>query len=297
VLLKVLELKFRYLLTTCQQTQSQLPSVVDGKEQEDVFRCRVCSQPSSQHCLSCLRNIVSIATSTHQKINGDSDFVKQIPNLDKDPRLDLSLIVAMCVLKLAGLNGSSPLREVNPTNLLQAVLVLDTQITQTPNDTPLRLLLVQLYLLLGCASYAYQLWVPMDVKRTVQDALSPLFFDRISGLSPGLFQGSRALMEPLRTYYTSTLRSPAPTRIWDAFSSGSYSSILGITEYDNRLRRSCTLVMSVVEERRATRAHGGKLEADITDLPLVGKWKCSPRLETPCTNKTCKPTSTTILNW
>lgn len=228
-------------------------------------------------CAACLDNIVTSASSVHQAICADPSIVKEIPSLDKDPRSDLSLIIAMSVLKSAGLDGQhssnsgAPLLSVDPTRFLQAVLVLDKQLKETPDDTTLRLLLIQMYLVLGCASYANQLWAPMNVTRTIQDALSPLFYDRIFSLSPGLFQGSRPLTEPLRYYYSSTLRDGHPVRIWDAFSSGSYSSILGVAEFDNRLRRSCTLMMSVVEERRATRAFGGRLIDNVDELALTGK--------------------------
>lgn len=277
VSIRVLELKFRYLLTTCPQTLSRLPSVVDGEAQSAPYRCRVCSNPASQPCITCLTKVAMAAASLRHDICADADFIKCIPSLDKDPRSDLSLILAMCLLKMSGLDGSqsllhsgTPLHSVNPARFLQAVLVLDTQLKETPHDPPLRLLLVQLYLLLGCGLYAYQLWAPLDVTRTIQDSLSPLFFDRIFSLAPGLFQGSRPLMEPLRSYYFSTLKDKSPVRIWDAFSSGSYSSILDMAEYDSRLRRSCTLMMTVVEERRATRAFGGRMD-DVDELPLIGE--------------------------
>lgn len=135
---------------------------------------------------------------------------------------------------------------------------------------------MQVYLLLGCGSLAHATWVPMDVKRTIQDALSPLFFDRLSALSPGLFQhsgpGRQPLTEPLTSYYSGCLREKSPVKIWDAFTSGSYTSILSMAAYSDRLRRSCTLVMSVVEERRATRALGGKIEGGIEQSPLLGKF-------------------------
>jgi N-terminal acetyltransferase B complex non-catalytic subunit len=252
--------------------------VIDGKPRVLPYRCRFCSRPASSPCEECLQGIILSAVDTHGKINAEPSNIDSIPGLDKDPRLDLSMLVGLCLLKLSGLQrrvsspSRPPLQDTDTSCLLQGVLVLDAQLRETPDDTGLRLLLVQLYLLLGCGSYAYQLWAPLDVKRTIQDALSPLFFDRISTISPGLFQGSRPLMDPLRSYYTATLRDQCPLRIWDAFSSGSYSSIIDMAEYDSRLRRSCTLVMTVVEERHATRALGGKTGAAIEEDPLVGKY-------------------------
>lgn len=227
-------------------------------------------------CPACLRQLSSDAIAAYEVVDADSDLVKQIPEMDKDPRVDLALLVAFSLLKLSGLFedqeivSTGPLTNVEMTPLLQAVVLLDAQLQRNTNDIPLRILLVRLYLLLGCGSYAYQLWTPLDVKRTIQDALSPLFFDRISSIAPGLFHGSRPLTEPLRSYYSSTLRDPAPVRIWDAFQSGSYSSILDMAEYDERLRKSCTRVMAVVEERQAARAFGGRLE-DLDDVPIFCK--------------------------
>ncbi|KAL2144370.1 hypothetical protein VTI28DRAFT_9194 [Corynascus sepedonium] len=269
--LNALESRLRYLLTTCPQTLSPQPSVVDGETQDKPFQCRLCDNPASIPCESCLKKIILDASKAYKEISGDKELVDSIPRLDKDPRLDLALVMGTSLLKLSGLRPRTtdviqPLWETVDAGLfLQAVLLLDAQLKETPGDTELRLLLVQLYLLLGCASYAYQLWTPLDVKRTIQDALSPLFFDRISSLSPGLFHGTRPLMEPLRSFYSHNLGDRSPVRIWDAFSAGSYTSILDIVRYDGNLRRSCTVMMTLVEERRATRCYGGKIDVEIEE--------------------------------
>jgi len=281
--LSALEYKLRYLLSTCPQTLSPQPVVVDGEPQDKPFQCRLCDNPASLPCEHCLKKLVVDASNTYAQIAGDKELLAAIPRLDKDPRLDLALVMGTSLLKLSGLRprssetAQSLWQGVDPSQFLQAVLLLDTQLKETPGDTELRLLLVQLYLLLGCSSYAYQLWTPLDVKRTIQDSLSPLFFDRISTLSPGLFHGTRPLMEPLRTFYTYTLRDKSPVRIWDAFSAGSYTSILDMTEYDGKLRRSCTVMMTLVEERRAMRCFGGKIDCEIEEHPLTGLSHCSLR--------------------
>lgn len=241
--------------------------------------------------------MASSALSTYQGLDKTPDVLK---GLDKDPHVDLALVASSALLKLSGLRQSPtpsrlpPLSTADPSRLLQAAAVLAAQLSRTPNEIPLRLLLAQVYLLLGCGSLAHATWVPMDVKRTIQDALSPLFFDRLSGLSPGLFQhsgaGRQALTEPLASYYSGCLRERSPVKIWDAFAAGSYTSILGMAAYSDRLRRSCTLVMSVVEERRATRALGGKIEGGIEQSPLLGELDLNtPRL-TSITWLTCSST-------
>ncbi|KAK4124351.1 hypothetical protein N657DRAFT_655625 [Parathielavia appendiculata] len=272
--LHALQCKLRYLLTTCPQTLSPQTSVANGEAQKP-YQCRFCTSPASLPCEGCLRTLITDASKSYQQINGDKEILDSIPRLDKDPRLDLALVMGTSLLKLSGLRprtpdaGHSLWQDVNPGQFLQAVLLLDAQLKETHGDTELRLLLVQLYLLLGCASYAYQLWTPLDIKRTIQDSLSPLFFDRISSLSPGLFQGTRPLMEPLRSFYNHNLDDRSPVRIWDAFAAGSYTSILDMTEYDGNLRRSCTVMMTLVEERRATRCYGGKIDVEIEEHPLA----------------------------
>lgn len=273
-----MECKLRYLLSTCPQTLSPQPTVVDGDSKTEPFQCRLCNNPASLPCQSCLKKLVVEASSIYQQVTSDKELLDAIPRLDKDPRLDLALIMGTSLLKLSGLQPRAPdtahslWQDIEPGLFLQAVLLLDAQLRETPGDTELRLLLVQLYLLLGCASYAHQLWIPLDVKRTIQDSLSPLFFDRISSISPGLFQGTRPLMEPLRNFYNYSLQDRSPVRIWDAFSAGSYTSILDMSEFDGNLRKSCTVMMTLVEERRAIRCFGGKIDCEIEEHALAGKF-------------------------
>lgn len=273
---RVLEIKFRYFLTTCPLTQEHIAVVAEAGDAQ--LKCKFCSATTTKNCTSCLEGVASSALSTYQGLEKTPEILR---GLDKDPHVDLALVASSALLKLSGLRQSpsqsrlAPLSSADASRILQAAAVLAAQLSRTPNEIPLRLLLVQVYLLLGCGSLAHATWVPMDVKRTIQDALSPLFFDRLSWLSPGLFQhsgpGRQALTEPLTSYYTGCLRERSPVKIWDAFTAGSYTSILGMAAYSDRLRRSCTLVMSVVEERRATRALGGKLEGGIEQSPLLGE--------------------------
>ncbi len=274
----MLRCKIRYLLTTCPQSLSHASPVLGGGTQEPSFRCKFCGSVTQGSCQTCLQSLIHESRTMHLELAKDSAFIETIPQLDRDPRVDLSLVAASALLRLAGIgrgtevSRTSPIAKAEAPRVLQAALVLDSQLAKTPGDISLRLLLVRLYLLLGCSTLAYQLWRTLDVKRTIQDALSPLFFDRISRFSPGLFQthSGKPLMEPLRSYYRAVLRDSGPVKNWDAFLAGSYSSILDMAEFNDRLRRSCTRVMTVVEERQATRAFGGKLE-DLEDIELFCK--------------------------
>jgi N-terminal acetyltransferase B complex non-catalytic subunit len=273
ILKRVLIIKLRYLLTTCgQAATSSSRTKGDRVAWEEV--CKTCSHKASLPCRTCLETIVVDGCTTYTRlasVQNDKDT-----KLQSGAQLDLSMTIGMALLKLAGLQqqtdfSRSPLHGINIGLFLQAVLVFARQLRQTPQETPLRLVVVKLYLMLGCATRAQEHWIPMDVKRTIQDALGPHFFDRISSLSPGLFQRStRALTEPLRKYYEKSLRD-FPQAVWQAFQAGSYLSLIDMIEFDTKLRKSCTLVMTTMEERRATRSLGGKIEKEIKEIPFIGK--------------------------
>ncbi|EFW99937.1 hypothetical protein CMQ_255 [Grosmannia clavigera kw1407] len=249
--------------------------------------CKYCGQPAGlDGCASCFHNIALDSLEAHSKISKDADILERIQRVDKDPRVDLILVSASCLIKLAGIQnhkghgnmGQLHISFANGARFLQATALLERQLEQTPAEISLQLLLVRVYLLLGWASRALQLWNPLGVKRTVLDALGPLFYDRLSTVAPALFHGSKPLTEGLRTYYATVLQKHSPVKIWDAFTSGSYSSILDMAQFNDNLHRSCTRAMAVLEERRAARAFGGKLEdvesvyifAEITnDINLV----------------------------
>lgn len=249
--------------------------VVVGESGEPQLQCNLCSSLTSKNCKTCLESVASSALSAYKEIDKSPEALK---GLDKDPRSDLALVATSALLKLSGLRQSQvyaklpPLSDVDMSRLLQATIILATQASRAPDEIPLRLLLVQVYILLGCATLSHQTWQPLDVKRTIQDALSPLFFDRLSSISPGLFhEGRRPLTDSLSSYYHVCLREASPVKVWDAFTAGSYTSILDMAEYWDRLRRSCTLVMTVIEERRSLRSFGAKIENSIEQLPLLGK--------------------------
>ncbi|KAL1895924.1 hypothetical protein Sste5346_005023 [Sporothrix stenoceras] len=285
---RVLVLKLRYLLATCPETRCPRSILYNQTEAEadqallkgdggpSLFElaCKVCrnAAPESYGCTHCLQELAKSSLQLHHSLSDDSEFLSAVPKMDKDPRIDLALVAASSLLRLAG-DGS----DTKSRPLLQAALVLDAQQRQTPDDIPLRLLMVRVFLRLSCGSHAQQLWQPLGVKRSILDALGPLFYDRLSTVAPGLFAGASTpkkplLLEPLKQYFATVLRHPSAVRIWDAFASGSYSSILDMATYQVRLQRSCTRAMTVVEERRAARALGGRLDDSLledvsTDIP------------------------------
>ncbi|CAK7231421.1 hypothetical protein SCUCBS95973_007911 [Sporothrix curviconia] len=297
---RVLVFKLRYLLATCPEircprsvlyahtaeTQAEADALLLHGDSIRLFEtaCKVCrnAAPAHEGCTHCLESIATGALQLHRALSDDESFLSNVlPKLDKDPRIDLALVAASVFLRL--------------DRLLSASLVLDAQQRQTPEDIPLRLLLVRLSLRLGCGSHALALWTPLGVKRSILDALGPLFYDRLSTAAPGLFAGAvdprhGPLLEPIKQYFGVVLRHPSAVRIWDAFASGSYSSILDMAAYHTRLQQSATRAMAVVEERRAARALGGRTEPVPDDLPTGSLYNATdygalPNLESsfgPC---------------
>jgi N-terminal acetyltransferase B complex non-catalytic subunit len=273
VILEVLQYKLRYFLSTCPQT------LAHPKEADDpllfTHQCKFCGSAARHGCSACLQDVLIQCEQLYNRITNDAILTDITSNLDKDVRVDLALVASVSLLKLAGVvpsTSTTPLiSRINVARFLQAVILLDSQLRKTPDEISLRLLLIRLYLILGCGTIAHQLWQPLGVKRTILDALSPLLFDRISSISPSLFHfnSGRPLLGDVNMYYSSALRDRASIRIWDAFTSGNYNSILDMAEFNDRLHRSSTRVMAVVEERRAIRSFGGKLSS-TDEIALFG---------------------------
>ena len=282
----VLVLKLRYLLATCPETRcaravlgGMTPAAADIDDTK-LFEiaCKVCSSPApaSHGCTACLEAIATASLQLHRQLS--SGHIAPPARADKDLRIDLALAATSCLLRLAGVHrpksappmGQPWLSGIDRARLLQAALVLHAQHSLTPDDIPTRLLLVRVLLVLGSAPRALQLWQPLGVKRTILDALGPLFYDRLSTVAPGLFSGTKPLMEPLRKYFDSVLRFPSAVNVWDAFAAGSYRSILDMAAFQQSLENSCTRAMAVVEERRAARSFGAKLD-DVQDLAVFAR--------------------------
>lgn len=156
-MVRVLEIKFRYLLTTGPLTLEHIAVVDDGEEPQ--LKSKLCSTVTSTNSKISFENIASAALSAYKDIEKTPDALK---GLDKDPRSDLALVATSALLKLSGLQQMqpstrlSPLSNVGVARLLQAIAILATQVARTSDDIPLRLLLVQVYLLLGCATLAHR---------------------------------------------------------------------------------------------------------------------------------------------
>ncbi|KAF3055755.1 hypothetical protein GL218_06841 [Daldinia childiae] len=233
-------------------------------------------------CASCLKSIAINALDAYKAGMEDADFRQKIlSSQSENPFSDIAVIGAVCLLRLSGLGTGSPpmgtnsLYRANIQLFLQAVIWLESCLTTSPSvSSTHRILLVKLYLLMGCVSRAKALWDRFDVKNALLDSLGLLFVDRISSIAPGLFITGSSRdnpVEPFLVHFTRGLMTTTPRRIMDSLEMGTYSSIQEIIRHAEKQTASCTLVMAVVEERRGLRMKTGKIESPIEDQPLVRK--------------------------
>ncbi|KAI2776212.1 N-acetyltransferase B complex non catalytic subunit-domain-containing protein [Daldinia loculata] len=248
-----------------------------------ILGCVFCNERIERGtCASCLKSIAINALDAYKAGMEDDEFRQKIlSSQSENPFSDIAVIGAVCLLRLSGLATESPpmgtnsLYRANIQLFLQAVIWLESCLTTSPSvSSTHRILLVKLYLLMGCVSRAKVLWDRFDVKNALLDSLGLLFVDRISSIAPGLFITGSSRdnpVEPFLVHFTRGLMTTTPRRIMDSLEMGTYSSIQEMIRHAEKQTASCTLVIAVVEERRGLRMKAGKIEAPIEDQPLVRK--------------------------
>lgn len=242
------------------------------------LECNFCSSVlKDDSCKECLESIAKSAVWIYNTGVKNEQLRNYVQNEDVDPFSDMTIIGATCLLRLAGLNTtwesstSSSLQGANLKLVLQAIAWLNTQYRNMPVKTQsIPVLLTKLYILIGCVSHAKMIWDTLGVKNVTLDSLGPLFSDRLSSIAPGMWaQGGKTPMREYTRYYMDSITRSIPNSTHSAFELGNYTSVLGMLKFQSQLRRSCTMVMSSVEDRRGTRAVGGKVDLDIKDDPLL----------------------------
>jgi N-terminal acetyltransferase B complex non-catalytic subunit len=209
------------------------------------------------------KNVTDVlAEVTTDALNNYHELERTLPDEDEIARsqqdflADLAMVAAMGFIRMSGMSADkNAIGSKCNRHLLLAAAILEHQLSRTAKHSGILLLLVRLYLRIGAATRAAALWELLEVKRTIVDSLSPIFFDRISGVNPGL-ASSPMLSGVVQSHYVNSLRLRMPRRLTDAFQEEAYTSILEIPKYINNLRTSCTMAMGYLEERRALRAMG-----------------------------------------
>lgn len=288
---KTLAYQLQYLVLTVPGLVIQQSAGSPG--QEEQWKCSSTGTVSERStCPERFQQVAQSATALYQALiesidTGHSHEPDCIP--------ELAILIATALVKLSGFDGTAagsfiaPLHSAVPGKLLQAALILEHQLGRTPKHTRVTLLLVRIYIVLGCVSRAGELWETMDVKRTIIDSLSPYFLDRLATISPSAVvptpsRPEKSLTYPLRAYYAHSLRMRMPRRLADAFESESLVSILDIPEFMEKLRASCTLVMGHVEELQALRAFGQHSKSASHD-PLLSTANRTPALDDVANNR------------
>ncbi|KAL7805034.1 N-acetyltransferase B complex non catalytic subunit domain-containing protein [Trichoderma aethiopicum] len=259
---QLLALKTQYLLLTHRKTKS-----CNGNGQ---LRCAVCDgSVESTLCRTCLSKLSEASVAFYDSLTKTEELNTKIKS---EVLPELAILIAFCSLSLAfdqSAQASLSLTSEARRHLIRATLLLDDQLAQNPGHSQLSLVLTQLHIRLGSAYRASDIWDVIGVKRTIIDSLGPVFYDRLSTIAPALLSsydswGSH-LMDLLQSHYQISLKLRMPRRLIDAFESGSYSSVMGIPAYIDRLRMSCTRAMSLAEARRIERFLGQtshELESD-----------------------------------
>ncbi|KAK5991769.1 hypothetical protein PT974_07803 [Cladobotryum mycophilum] len=257
--INLLSLKTKYFTLTRRLKSTNIQS-------EPGPRCAVCeSKVDASICRACLSRLSKAAVesySSHKSSEGSAIATEIVP--------ELGILISFCSLNQAF--GSQQYGDVSPSarrHLLRAVLLLEDQLTKNPTHGQISLILVQLHLFLGSVYRASEIWEAVGVKRTIVDSLAPIFYDRLSSVSPSLLSPTddwgSYLIGLLKSHYNASLKLKMPRRLVDSFEAGSYSSVMGIPHYIENLRASSTRVMSLTEGRRAERLLG--LSGDFMSDP------------------------------
>ncbi|KAK4065909.1 uncharacterized protein Triagg1_8461 [Trichoderma aggressivum f. europaeum] len=259
---RLLVSKTQYLLLTHRKTKS------GGQDQQ--LQCTVCEATvKTALCNTCLSRLSEASVAFYDSITkSDGENTK----IKTEVLPELAILIAFCSLNLAfdgPAKTGQPLKSTAARHLIRATLLLDDQLAQNPAHSQLSLVLTQLHMRLGSAYRAADVWDVIGVKRTTIDSLGPIFYDRLSTIAPALLSSHDSwgshLMDLLQSHYQISLKLRMPRRLVDAFESGSYSSVMGIPKYIDRLRMSCTRAMSLAEARRIERLLGQtshELESD-----------------------------------
>ncbi|KAI8628083.1 hypothetical protein F5Y19DRAFT_465407 [Xylariaceae sp. FL1651] len=254
--------------------------------------CRICQSVVKYRtdCMTCIKRIADNALRAFS-LGIQSESVSQIQvNEKEDPLSHLAVLGSICLLKVAGIGygkwrtkQESPIYHIDIQLFLQAVVWLDFYLRKRPKNDSLRLLLVKLYLMMGCATRAMEVWGPFDVKNTLLECLGSLCLDRLASISaihfiPGSGRPGNAA-DPLIGHFESATREKYPKIAVVCLQNDSYQQLIGATEHVEKQNRSCVMALAVVEYRRGLRLKSGRSETAIQDEPLIGSLSSDCELE------------------
>jgi N-terminal acetyltransferase B complex non-catalytic subunit len=255
--------KLRYLVTCAlpehERRQSPIKAQVD-------FNCTSCSQPCGLTCKPCLENAARKAIQSYRCAMDDGGRIsKTLLKTDQHPADDLSILAAMCLIKLSLIDadmGTEPLNRASTTYALQATVLLENAWLHSKHNFQISLMLIRLYKYLGCGNLAMRAYHRLAPKNIQLDTLPYTIFDRLSSLHPHVSSQSTEVSSKQRTplehlqeqqkLYKSS-RKNITKNSWLSFKHGSYNSIFEMREVSERLTHSISAAMSVIESRKMSR--------------------------------------------
>ena len=121
-----------------------------------------------------------------------------LPPTDRRPGDDAAIMAATACIHLYH-------KDHNCKTLIRSALILETLLITSKHNYSAILLLVRLYLYLGCTSMAVDNWIKLDVKNVQNQTTVWMLLSRVSTLSPGKVAVAGNIFDPLEA-------------IWDALS-------------------------------------------------------------------------------
>ncbi|KAI1173658.1 N-acetyltransferase B complex non catalytic subunit-domain-containing protein [Nemania sp. FL0916] len=255
----------------------QATSLTAGEE------CRACHHEATNgpDCEACLKSLTEQALEAFRLGAQDKLILQKSTDMTEDPLSNLAILGSICLIKLAGAGrkswqsiNASPLCEGNMQLFLQAVTWLDFCLKKNPKNDSLRMLLVKLYLMMGCVTRAIQIWNFFDVKNTLLECLGTVCLDRLASISPTHFVTSSShipgFAEPFVRHFETAIEKRYPDTVIKTLQNSSYAELPNVIELAQNQSRNCVVVSATIENRRAIRLKTGRNETAIDDEPLIG---------------------------
>ncbi|CAR25293.1 Mdm20p [Lachancea thermotolerans CBS 6340] len=180
-------------------------------------------------------------------------FKKYKQTLRKKPKTDYSPCSSFVLKIVESLIND---KNVNLSNVVTSVLILESYQDEDPHNFDTRIWLVVLYNYLGCPTIAYNHYKELHVKNLQNDTLDHIVASRFSSLLP--FK-DHPFVEQLSSgdkVYESLINLPQFIRI--SFEKKSYSKILGMLELNDKLNRSSARWSKIGEQLQHARLFNDK---------------------------------------
>ncbi|KAH8145602.1 uncharacterized protein LAJ45_10403 [Morchella importuna] len=182
---------------------------------------------------------------------------------------DAALLSIMGLVRLHLLHSSITSSSTSITAqapLYQALIILEAIVSKSKHNYQALLLLVRLYLLLGAASLAVEIYPRLNIKQIQNDTLSHFLLTRISTILPAEKKVGAILNDAGRIYESSS--SQTPNMLVLAFERGGYAQMMGFIEFSERVAGSVCRSMWEIERRRLDRL-GPQQTNKIDDLETL----------------------------